>query len=63
VDALSDWQINSVGWISARRADYLMAVFTTGNPTEQYGTDSDLAGAAGVTKTPARTPDQARSPA
>lgn len=36
----ADWQINSVGWISAGRADYLMAVFTTGNPTEQYGIDT-----------------------
>jgi beta-lactamase class A len=36
----TDWQINSVGWISAQRADYLMAVFTTGNPTEQYGIDT-----------------------
>jgi hypothetical protein len=36
----TDWQINSVGWISGRRTDYLMAVFTTGNPTEQYGIDT-----------------------
>jgi beta-lactamase class A len=36
----ADWQINSVGWISGRRADYLIAVFTTGNPTEQYGIDT-----------------------
>jgi beta-lactamase class A len=36
----ADWQINSVGWISGRRADYLMAVFTTGSPTEQYGIDT-----------------------
>jgi hypothetical protein len=33
----ADWQINSVGWISGDGRDYLMAVFTTGNPTEQYG--------------------------
>jgi beta-lactamase class A len=36
----ADWQINSVGWISDRRTGYLMAVLTTGNPTEQYGIDT-----------------------
>jgi hypothetical protein len=35
-----DWQINSVGWISGRGRDYLMAVLSTGNPTEQYGIDT-----------------------
>jgi beta-lactamase class A len=33
----TDWQINSVGWVSGQGRDYLMAVLTTGNPTEQYG--------------------------
>ncbi|MGH3254989.1 MAG: serine hydrolase [Streptosporangiaceae bacterium] len=33
----SNWQINSVGWISGHSRDYLMAVLTTGNPSEQYG--------------------------
>jgi hypothetical protein len=33
----TNWQINSVGWISGQGRDYLMAVLTTGNPTEQYG--------------------------
>jgi Beta-lactamase enzyme family len=33
----TNWQINSVGWISGRGRDYLMAVLDTGNPTEQYG--------------------------
>jgi beta-lactamase class A len=33
----TNWQINSVGWISGGGRDYLMAVLTTGNPTEQYG--------------------------
>ena len=33
----SDWQINSVGWLSGDGRNYLMAVLTTGNPTEQYG--------------------------
>ena len=36
----SDWQINSVGWISGSGRDYLMAVLTTGNPSEQYGIDT-----------------------
>jgi Beta-lactamase enzyme family len=36
----SDWQINSVGWISGGGRDYLMAVLTTGNPSKQYGIDT-----------------------
>jgi hypothetical protein len=36
----TDWQINSVGWISGLGRDYLMAVLTTGNPDEQYGIDT-----------------------
>jgi hypothetical protein len=36
----SDWQINSVGWIHGGGRDYLMAVLSTGNPTEQYGIDT-----------------------
>ena len=36
----TDWQINSIGWISGRGRDYLIAVLTTGNPTEQYGIDT-----------------------
>jgi beta-lactamase class A len=36
----SDWQINSVGWVSGSGRNYLMAVLTTGNPTEQYGIDT-----------------------
>ena len=39
-DAATDWQVNSVGWISGDGRDYLMAVLTTGNPTEQYGIDT-----------------------
>jgi beta-lactamase class A len=35
--ANNDWQINSEGWISGSGRDYLIAVLTTGNPTEQYG--------------------------
>ena len=36
----SDWQINSVGSISGDGRDYLMAVLSTENPTEQYGIDT-----------------------
>ena len=39
-DANTDWQVNSVGWVSGDGRDYLAAVFTTGNPTEQYGIDT-----------------------
>jgi len=38
--ANDNWQINSVGWISGSGRDYLIAVLTTGNPTEQYGIDT-----------------------
>ncbi len=38
--ANTNWQVNSVGWVSGDGRDYLMAVFTTGNPTEQYGIDT-----------------------
>jgi beta-lactamase class A len=36
----SDWQINSVGWISGGGRNYLTAVLVAGNPTEQYGIDT-----------------------
>ena len=36
----SDWQINSIGWVSGNGRNYLMAVLSTGNPTEQYGIDT-----------------------
>jgi hypothetical protein len=39
-DANTDWQVNSVGWVSGEGRDYLVAVFSTGNPTEQYGIDT-----------------------
>jgi hypothetical protein len=38
--ANDNWQINSVGWISGSGRDYLIAVLTTGNPTERYGIDT-----------------------
>jgi len=36
----SDWQVNSVGWVSGEGRNYLIAVLTTGNPSEQYGIDT-----------------------
>lgn len=39
-DADTNWQVNSVGWVSGDGRDYLIAVLTTGNPTEQYGIDT-----------------------
>jgi Beta-lactamase enzyme family len=39
-EASTDWQVNSVGWVSGDGRDYLAAVFTTGNRGEQYGIDT-----------------------
>lgn len=36
-EADHDWQINSIGWIDGDGRDYLIAVLTTGNSTEQAG--------------------------
>ena len=36
----TDWQINSVGWVSGLGRDYLIAVLSTGNPSEAYGIDT-----------------------
>jgi hypothetical protein len=36
----SDWQISSIGWVSSGGRTYVMAVLTTGNPSEQYGIDT-----------------------
>jgi len=38
--ANTNWQVNSVGWVSGEGRDYLIAVLSTGNPTEQYGIDT-----------------------
>jgi hypothetical protein len=38
--ANTNWQVNSVGWVSGQGRDYLLAVLSTGNPTEQYGIDT-----------------------
>ena len=36
----TDWQINSIGWVSGLGRNYLLAVLTTGIPSEQYGIDT-----------------------
>lgn len=36
----TNWQVNSVGWIDGDGRNYILAVLTTGNPTEQYGIDT-----------------------
>jgi hypothetical protein len=36
-DVDTDWQINSIGWVSGQGRNYLIAVLTTRNATEAYG--------------------------
>jgi hypothetical protein len=36
----TDWQVNSVGWVSGDGRNYLLAILTTGDPSEQYGIDT-----------------------
>jgi hypothetical protein len=38
--AATNWQVNSVGWVSGGGRDYLIAVLCTGSPTEKYGIDT-----------------------
>lgn len=33
----NDWQVNSIGWVSGSGRNYVLAVLTTGSPTETYG--------------------------
>jgi hypothetical protein len=35
--AATNWQVNSIGWINGNGRDYLIAILTTHNPTEQAG--------------------------
>jgi beta-lactamase class A len=37
---IDGWQINTTGWVSGAGRDYLIAVLTNGNPSEQYGIDT-----------------------
>lgn len=39
-DADDNWQINSIGWVNGGGRDYLLAMLSTGNPSEQYGIDT-----------------------
>ena len=34
------WQIDSVGWVDGRGRDYIAAVLSTDNPSEEYGIDT-----------------------
>jgi hypothetical protein len=38
--AATNWQVNSVGWVSGKGRNYLIAVLSTGNRTEKYGIDT-----------------------
>jgi len=33
----TDWQINTIGWVSGDGRNYLIAVLSTGDPSEEYG--------------------------
>ncbi len=37
---LDGWQINTTGWVNGAGRDYLIAVLTNGNASEQYGIDT-----------------------
>jgi len=36
----SDWQINSIGWVSGDGRDFVLAVLTNHSPSEAYGIDT-----------------------
>ncbi len=36
----NDWQVNSIGWVSGAGHSYVLAVLTTGSPTEADGIDT-----------------------
>ena len=41
LDSANDnWQVNSIGWVHGDGRDYLLAMLSTGNPSEQYGIDT-----------------------
>jgi hypothetical protein len=37
---IDGWQINTTGWVSGAGRDYIIAVLTNGNASEQYGIDT-----------------------
>ena len=38
--APTNWQVDSIGWISGSGSGYVLAVLTRGSPNEQYGIDT-----------------------
>jgi beta-lactamase class A len=52
------WQVDSIGWIDGDGRDYLLAVLSDGNPSEDYGiaTDSDVASSVWSALAPASSP-------
>jgi hypothetical protein len=42
------WQVNSIGWVRGNGRDYVLAVLTSHNPSEQYGEDTIEAIASSV---------------
>jgi beta-lactamase family protein len=38
--AYTNWQVNSIGWVHSKSRDYVLAVLTTHNASEQYGIDT-----------------------
>jgi hypothetical protein len=36
----NDWQVNSVGWVDGDGRNYVLAVLSNDNSTEQYGIDT-----------------------
>jgi hypothetical protein len=36
----TNWQVNSIGFIDGDGRNYILAILTDGNPTEQYGIDT-----------------------
>lgn len=44
----TDWQVNSIGWVDGGGRNYVLAVLTTGSPSEAYGIDTIEAVASSV---------------
>ncbi len=36
----TDWEVNSIGWVHGEGRDYLIAVLTANDPSEQYGVNT-----------------------
>jgi hypothetical protein len=37
ITSYGNWEINSIGWIDGDGRDYLIAILTSGDPSEAYG--------------------------